>query len=59
VADIINLRQARKAKRRKLADETAAQNRLKFGQTKLQRTMQAAEAERGTRMLDGAKRDKD
>jgi hypothetical protein len=37
VADIINLRQARKAARRKQDEASAAANRAKFGRTKAER----------------------
>lgn len=59
MAQIINLRQARKAQKRQQAEAAAANNRARFGQTKAQRTAQAAESERAMRLLDGAKRDQD
>lgn len=59
MAQIINLRQARKAQKRQQAEAAAANNRAKFGQTKAQRTAQAAESERTMRLLDGAKREQD
>ncbi len=37
MADIINLRQARKAARRKQDEASAAANRAKFGRTKAER----------------------
>ncbi|PJG48421.1 hypothetical protein CAF53_09350 [Sphingobium sp. LB126] len=57
MADIINLRQARKAKAR--ADQTrqAEINRVKFGRTKAERKAEALEEERKARMIDGAHRD--
>lgn len=57
--DVINLRLARKARARDLAQATAAANRAKFGEAKPARTARAAEAERATRTLDGARRDPD
>lgn len=59
MAEIINLRQARKAQKRKEAEATAAANRAKFGQTKAGRTTQATESARAARLLDGARREKD
>lgn len=57
MADIINLRMARKAKARAEADRTATANRAKFGRTKAEK--QAAEQESAAlaKRLDGAKRD--
>lgn len=52
-ADIVNLRQARKAKKRFEREEQAAENRVKFGQTKEQRQKQRTEVERSVRQLDG------
>ena len=57
--DVINLRLARKARARDLAQATAAANRAKFGEARPARTARAAEAERATRTLDGARRDPD
>lgn len=59
MADIINLRLARKAHKRKQAETTAAANRAKFGQTKAERTMKAAESDRAARLLDGARLERD
>ncbi len=59
MAEIINLRQARKAQKRHQAEVTASANRAKFGQTKAERSAQSAENERAARLLDGAKREKD
>lgn len=59
MADIINLRQARKASKRRQDEATAAANRARFGQTKAQRTLQSAEAARADRVVDGAKLEKD
>lgn len=59
MAEIINLRQARKAHKRRQAETAASANRAKFGQTKAQRSVQAAESERAARLLDGARREPD
>ncbi len=59
MADIINLRLARKAKVRATAATTAQANRAKYGQTLGQRAATQAEQERTARKLDGAKREDD
>ena len=57
VSEIINLRQARKRVARAVREETAAANRAKHGQTKAQRILKQAEADRLRKTLDGAKRE--
>lgn len=57
VAEVINLRAARKAKARNEAAQKAAQNRALHGRSKGERKAQQAEAERTAKQLDGAKRD--
>jgi hypothetical protein len=59
MAEIINLRLARKAKARDTAEKTAQANRAKFGVTKGERQIRAAEGARLTRIVDSAKLDKD
>jgi hypothetical protein len=59
MAEIVNLRQARKAIKRRQDADAASANRAKFGQTKGERTKREAEAERQDRLLDGAKREPD
>jgi hypothetical protein len=59
MADIINLRRARKAKQRQAAADTAAQNRARHGQSKAARHKQQAEDQRRDRQLDHAKLDED
>ena len=56
MAEIVNLRLARKAKRRAAGEAVAATNRAKFGATKAERTKLAIETTRRDRTLDGAKR---
>ena len=53
MADIINLRQARKAKSRAAANAQAAENRRKFGRPKAERDMQAAQERLARRRLEG------
>lgn len=52
MADIVNLRQARKAKKRAEGADKAAANRAKFGRTKGQKALQTAEAARAGKSLD-------
>lgn len=59
MADVINLRLARKAKVRSGKEAQAAANRALFGEVKGMRQLRETEADRATRSLDGAKRDKD
>lgn len=59
MAEIVNLRQARKAAKRGRETTAAAANRAKFGQTKGDRLQRDAEAKRQEQLLDGAKRDSD
>ena len=56
MAELINLRQARKAKAREEASRTAAANRAAHGRSKAERQLSAAEAERARLRLDGMKR---
>ena len=53
MADVINLRLARKAKARAEADKTAATNRARHGRTKADKARVKAEAERAERDLEG------
>jgi len=55
MAEIVNLRAARKAKQRSVADAEATANRAAHGRTKAQKKAAAAEAARQDRTLDGAK----
>lgn len=57
MAEIINLRQARKARARDAKQAEAANNRASFGRTKGEKARQRAEAERAARLLEGARRD--
>ncbi|MCG6119038.1 MAG: DUF4169 family protein [Blastomonas sp.] len=59
MAEIINLRQARKAQKRKQAEALASASRARYGQTKGQRNSQAAENARVAKLLDGARREED
>jgi hypothetical protein len=57
MADVINLRTARKARTRAVKEQKAAANRAAFGRTKADRDAEAADAARRRAVLDGAKRD--
>ena len=57
MAEVINLRAARKARDRKEKAAIAAQNRALPGLSKAERQRRQAEAERAARLLDGAKRE--
>jgi hypothetical protein len=57
MAEVINLRVARKARARRDAAEVAAQNRARHGQTRTEREAQACETERAARDLAGKRRD--
>lgn len=59
MAEIINLRQVRKARKRANHAELADQNRAKFGRTKGEKERDRMEAERQARLIDGAKLDGD
>lgn len=52
-ADIVNLRQARKAKARADKDQQAEANRRRFGRTKAERLAQDAQTDLDKRRLDG------
>ena len=58
MGEIINLRQARKAKSRSDKDAKAAQNRVEFGRTKVERKLIEAERELAARRIEGHRRDK-
>ena len=57
MAEIINLRQARKAKARTVKEADAAANRAKFGRTKAEKDAEAAQTALDVAKLDGHKRD--
>ena len=59
MADIINLRRARKDKARTDREMVAAENRLKFGQSKSERKLKDALQQQADQNLDAHKRDTD
>jgi hypothetical protein len=57
MGNVVNLRQARKAKGRAEKEKQAETNRARFGRTKADKTKQQFEADKLERHLDGHKRD--
>ncbi len=57
MADVINLRMARKTRARDAATQIAAQKRALHGQTRAARAAQQAEQDRASRDLAGKRRD--
>ncbi len=59
MAEIINLRMARKARKRADAQQAAAENRARHGRTKAQKALDRAEADKVARTIDGARRERE
>jgi hypothetical protein len=57
MGDLINLKAARKARERAAKAEAAAENRVRFGRTKGDKTRERTEAEKAERTLDRHRRD--
>ncbi len=57
MAEIINLRAARKAKDRTAARGKGDENAAKFGRTRAEKDLEKARADKARRDLDGAKRE--
>ena len=57
MADPINLNKARKAKARAADKAGAAENRVRFGRSKAEKTGSKLEAERARRALDQARKE--
>jgi hypothetical protein len=55
MAEIVNLRMARKAKARTEAERQAGENRVKFGRTKAEKAIGKAENSRATRALEAGR----
>lgn len=53
MAEIINLKRARKQKARQEAEAQAEQNRISFGRSKAERRLSEAERDKAARLLDG------
>ncbi len=59
MAEIVNLRRARKLKVRADKQATASRNRIRFGRTKAEKEASRAETERAGHSLDQLKREHD
>ncbi|WP_428311996.1 DUF4169 family protein [Hydrocarboniphaga sp.] len=59
MADLINFNKARKQRDKRNAEAQAAENRVRFGRTKEQKALEAAQALDAQRKLDQLKRDRD
>ena len=59
MAEIVNLRQAKKQAARKAARAKGDENAAKLGRTKTEREVQEARAEKAARDLDGHRREGD
>jgi len=57
MGDVVNLRQARKARDRRQAEQAAAEARARHGRTKHQRTLEEAEADRLAQKIEQSRRD--
>ena len=58
MADLINLRRARKAKVRAEGEQTASEKRRLFGRTKAEKLVEATERDRTERAIEGHRRDR-
>ena len=56
MGEVVNLRQARKARDRKTAQQTAAEARALHGRTKAQKAIEKAEAVRLARAIEQSRR---
>lgn len=59
MAEIVNLRRARKDKARRQRESEADANRRRFGRTKAEKAADKGAQERATRDIDGKKIDRD
>jgi hypothetical protein len=57
MAEIVNLRTARKAKERETSRATGDENAAKFGRTKAEKDLEKARADKALRDLDGHARE--
>jgi hypothetical protein len=55
-AEIVNMHRARKAKTKEKAQATAAENRVKHGRSKAERTKSELQARQAHRLLDAHRR---
>lgn len=59
MAEIVNLRRAKKAKARADADAQAAENRALFGRTKAEKQRTEVEREKAQRAIEGHRREEE
>ena len=59
MAEIINLNKARKARAKSEAKASAAENRVRHGRTKADKTLDAARTEKAARELESKRREED
>jgi hypothetical protein len=59
MADIVNLRRARKAKARVAREKEAEANRVAFGRTRAEKDASGADRTLAAKVLDAHKRDRD
>ena len=59
MAEVVNLRVARKARERAGKAAEAEANRARFGETKAAKQARAADERRAARLLDGARLERD
>ena len=57
MAELVNLRRARKARQRAEQEAQAAENRARFGRPKAEKRLEAARAEKARRDLEGKRRE--
>ena len=57
MSDPVNLNKFRKAKAKAEKQQRAAQNRVKFGRTKSEKSLESARAEKLGRLTDGHRRE--
>ncbi|GLK67968.1 DUF4169 family protein [Hansschlegelia plantiphila] len=57
MAEIVNLRRARKQHQRAASEKQAAENRVRFGTTKQEKTLESARRARTERRLDEHRRE--
>ena len=57
MAEVVNLRRARKTKARNQKEKAAADNRLRFGVAKRERDLAAARSEKASQEIDAHKLD--
>jgi hypothetical protein len=57
MADIVNLRKARKRKARDVKDAQATENRIKFGRPKAEKDLEKAKAALESKRIDAHKRE--